>query len=371
MLGPQGQGVVTTVTTVTSITVLLGTFGSGIGLRIRTKENPTAEDISGYIIISLAGAVLAIALSVTVIPLVLPGAWTLWIIGLTAGVAFSQYLARQMADIAQANGHPAQSIFSLVVLTGVQLGTFAAFWANGSASTKTLLLSAILGAGSQAVYCLRFAPSWYVSRLNISDVKPLLRLGLPSLGYSVGLVVLQRLDRVILAAVNGPNAVGVYAAAASLAEVIRLLPMTIGQLLFAQTAQAGRITRSTAATRIQLLFLCVIGGCILILLAPLLPSILGPQYTEAIPIFRVLVAAEVLFGMALMDSRIILGLGRIRTVSSAVIVLVIACVPTYTLTAMAFGPMGAAVTSLVLYSALGATLAFLYRGHIPARQSKQ
>lgn len=65
----------------------------------------------------------------------------------------------------------------------------------------------------------------------------MVRVGLPTLGNSLRLMVLQRADRLLLAAISGAAAIGVCAVAAGLGELARLAPTSIGQVGFYQSSQ--------------------------------------------------------------------------------------------------------------------------------------
>lgn len=357
-LGPTGQGVVTTVVTTTSIAVLAASLGSGIALRVRARPRPDTDDLRAYAALSLAVLPLAAVATVAVVALVLRGTADPALLGLAALVAVALMAARQAADLCQAVGRTDAAIFSLLVLAVTQLAAFAVVLATGSARPTTVLACLLLGGAAQTAYCLLVSrgQTGALPRPGAATARGLLRLGLPSLGYSIGLILLQRVDRILLGAVAGPTVLGVYAAAATLSEVIRLLPSTIGQLIFSRVAEERAVTPDVRRLRRQLLLLAALCVLALEVLAPLVPWLLGPAYADSVPLFRILLVGELFMGAALMDTRISLGLGAVHRVSLLTVSWVAVAVPAYLWGSWAAGGLGAAVATVLLYLGYAATI---------------
>jgi len=357
-LGPTGQGLFTTVLTVVTLSVVTLTLGSGTALRVRARPRPTPTDVAGYLSLSGVVTLVAAAVSPVVVLLVLRQHLEPHLLVITALLGAVLMLARQAADACQAVGKAHVAIYSTPVLAGTQLATVLVVLATTGLTTSSALLAALLGGLAQMAFCfrtLRHELPWK-GRPSWAAAKPLVVLGVPSLGYTVGLLTLQRVDRIILGAVSGPTTLGVYAAAATLAEAIRLLPSVVGQLIFSRVAEHGGVPPDALRVRRHLLAITALMVVLLELMAPLIPVILGEAYRPSIPVFRVLLLAELFMGAALIDTRISLGLGSVHGVSATTIVWVVLSIPLYCLGSWTAGAMGSAVATVVLYVGYAATI---------------
>jgi O-antigen/teichoic acid export membrane protein len=325
---------------------------------VRARPRPIDSDLTGYFGLTVLLIPAAIIVSTLVVSLVLQGSASGWVLLLTGLLAATTMVARQGADLCQALGRTDAAIFSTLVVTATQLGAFGGMALLGFATTTTALVSAVVGAGVQAAYCSRVAQRSLGSlpRPGRGTLVDVLRVGFPGLGFSLGLVLLQRVDRLLLGAIAGPTALGVYAAAATLAEVVRLLPTTIGQLVFSRVAEHDGVPPDVHRLRRHLLLLTFASVLVLEVAAPLVPLLLGPAYEDAVSVFRVLLMAEFLLGSALVDSRISLGLGAVRRVGATTLVWVGVAIPAYAVGSWAGGAMGAAVATLGLYAGYALTL---------------
>nr|WP_246306273.1 O-antigen polysaccharide polymerase Wzy [Allobranchiibius huperziae] len=359
ILGPTGQGELTVWVTVSSLAVLVLTLGTGTALRVRSRGVPSKSDCAAYAVFTLVAAIVAAALTVA-IGLPVHHSSSTGVISAAFLLGFSFMLGRQAGDLLQAAGLTSFSVYSGAVATGVQLLLFAVACLSGHGTVFFALICGSVGYLSQmyfAVHRSRRAGTRPGVRTTTSAVSSLIKIGAPTLGYSVGLLVIQRADRIILAGVLGARSAGIYAAAATLAESIRLVPAAIGQLLFARTAVAQRATGETrhlykvAAT-------LILGSCaaIIAISGPLVRILFGSQYSGAVPILRGLVIAEIFMGLALLDSRILMGLARTKEVGLISTLLVLIALPTYYLGIKLFGVTGGVISCIVLYAAYAAIL---------------
>ena len=95
----------------------------------------------------------------------------------------------------------------------------------------------------------------------------------------------------------------------------------------------------------------------------LVPLVFGPGYEPSIPLVRGLVAAEFLLGLAMMDSRIALGLGRFIEVSIITVICVGLAVPAYIVLIARWDAGGAVAGSIVVYAAYSGLLLVRRRAH--------
>jgi len=188
-------------------------------------------------------------------------------------------------------------------------------------------------------------------------------IGAPSLVMTAGMALTFRLDRVILGAMVGSQAVAVYALAGSFSELPRFIPASFGQVANGQAAlSARRLPLSphlVPATLLTLLAAVGAGaaGYLFILHA-------DPTYRSALLPMLVLLGAELLLVPYSIVIRIILGGGRIKLSAGVGLVALAMSALTYWLGVSHFGLMGAAWASLVVYvsvSAASLALHFLQR----------
>jgi len=366
-LGPAGQGVITAITTVVALVVVAATLGTGASLRLRSVPSPSREDVRAFGGLSVVLAVVGGALSCVLVAVTQQAIVNAPLMLATFLLGAASLAARQVSELVQAYDRVATSILSVGVGLAVQIAFFATLSLAGRASVELAIASGIAGAIAQAIF--GFARIWSYRPPTALLLAPriwgeLVSHGSRTVGYGLGLLTMQRVDRLILVAVSGPVAGGLYAVAATLAEVARLSSTAIGQLLFVRTAAARAVDASTMrmyhiGVGIQAATLTVIG-----VTAPVLvPLVFGPEYEPAIPLLRGLVAAEFLLGLALMDSRMALGLGRFMEVSVITTVCVGLAVPAYILLVTRWDAGGAVAGSIVVYAAYSGLLLMRRRAH--------
>ncbi|WP_347351513.1 lipopolysaccharide biosynthesis protein [Intrasporangium sp.] len=358
-LGPAGQGALTTIVTVGALLSVVLTLGTGVSVRLRARPRPKAEDISAFLGASVLMMLVAAIISpVTCLFFDLPGVGAAEMV-LSALVAAFLVAARQSSELLQAYGCAGRSILFLAIGVLFQCVLFGFAVITGHATLLTALICAALGSAVQAALGAWGVADEPIPRPGLAwaTVRALVRLGVPAVGYSVGLLVVQRLDRLVIVSVLGATASGVYAVAATIAETSRITSSAVGQLLFVQTAAAGAVTRTSRRTyRLAL----VIQAAVVVVgwsLVPHVVSILfGDAYAEAVPLARLLLIAELFMGLALMDARLLLGLHRVPLVAGATLTLVILAVPVYLVLVEAAGLTGAVRASLLLYVAYSGVL---------------
>src|SRR5450759_752031 len=134
-----------------------------------------------------------------------------------------------------------------------------------------------------------------------------LRFGLRSqVGGTVGLLNL-RFDFLVLGAMAGPAAVGIYAVASKYAELLRLPALALTWVTYPRVARMGA---STFGPRARALMAPLLAAGLVLLVFPLFPWLYGVQFHAAI-----LPAVIILFGLvaepaAGVGSAFLLGAGR-------------------------------------------------------------
>ncbi|WP_185747284.1 oligosaccharide flippase family protein [Humibacillus xanthopallidus] len=170
-------------------------------------------------------------------------------------------------------------------------------------------------------------------------------------GGIVGLLNL-RLDFILLGAMAGPAALGVYAVASKFAELVRLPALAVTWVTYPAVARQGP-ARAAAEARRQLPVLLAVGvvgaGVIALVVGPLLPLIYGPAFEAAVAPTRIIVCGLVAAPAGGLASGFLLGTRRPGTNS---LLLGAGLVVTVTLDALLIprlGVTGAAVASAAAY----------------------
>ena len=183
---------------------------------------------------------------------------------------------------------------------------------------------------------------------------------------SIGQALTIRGDRLVLGALVDSQAVGIYGAAATFAESIWLIPMGAGQLIFRYAAQG----RWRLARRLQVITLaCMVGiGAIGALLArPAVALLLGPGYSQAVPLIWMLIAAALPMGAYHVTAPMLNGAGDLKgpaiAGSGSAVLLFVLCFATIPI----LGAAGAAIASFFAYS-LMAGVVLWRRRRLPDRR---
>jgi O-antigen/teichoic acid export membrane protein len=140
-----------------------------------------------------------------------------------------------------------------------------------------------------------------------------LRFGLRSqVGGTVGLLNL-RLDFLVLGALAGPAAVGIYAVASKYAELLRLPALALTWVTYPRVARMGASTFGPRARRLMAPLLAgglLVAAALALLAFPLFPSLYGEQFRAAIWPAVIIVCGLVAEPAAGVGSAFLLGAGR-------------------------------------------------------------
>jgi len=359
-LGPDGQGALTLVTTIVALVVVTLTLGTGTSLRLRSGGQPTPDDVRAFFGFSFALSPAAGVLTAVVVRVVRPEALDLRALALSVVFGAFALAARQMCDLVQAYGRTGASILSLAMGSLSQAVSFGALVLTSRASLSTALGCAIIGSVVQigcALFAVRSDNLPRLPNLTVVVWRDLVVVGAPTIGYSLGLLAIQRVDRLLLVALVGTTAGGIYAVAATIAEAARITSSAVGQLLFVRTSVLRRVTAD-----VRLLYNAAIGMQVAVLgvLAVAAPVIVhtffGPAFSQAVGPLRGLLVAEFFMGIALMDSRIVMGLGHLAEIGAVTVAALVVAISVYALSIRQDGVNGAVIASIVIYAGYAVVL---------------
>jgi O-antigen/teichoic acid export membrane protein len=185
---------------------------------------------------------------------------------------------------------------------------------------------------------------------------PLVKFGIPSVGSTLPQMLNYRLDQMVMVAFLPSHSLGLYVVGVAWGNMVSPLLSAIGAVMFPKVAGEPNVSRQAQvfgqAARLAVFFSLLLGGLIFILTPWGLPWIFGEKFHEAVPVALVLVAAGAVSGLNLVLEDGLRGLGRPTTLLWAEGVGVFVTVLSLWLLLPLFRMMGAAIASLLGYSAV-------------------
>lgn len=150
--------------------------------------------------------------------------------------------------------------------------------------------------------------------LHASELRRMVRRGVPLLGATVLALVFHRMDILMLGKMVTPQEVGLYAAAVRVVDVVVLLPRVLATAVYPALRKRTDVSLPSAvelvsqATRVSLV-LCSVVGLVVWLMAPLALRLMGDvEFLPATDALRILSWGIVLQGGAHMVARLLLAL---------------------------------------------------------------
>lgn len=360
LLGPADRGAMVLGLTISGVAAVAGGLGTGSAFRARLPGagGSRRDVVAAYTWLSLSAAglgsvaaVVACAASASFIDPML--ARPPFLAGVAVATVGQLALAQQTDAWFAAGLFRAGGGWGAVAATAGLVAMLAAAVA-GPAAWVLLLAQGLGTVGVAGVAGWRLWRSGLVSfaRPAGQELAGLLRVGVPVLGATVGFILAMRADRLVLGAVAGVGAVGVYSLAATLGEIPRLLPAAVGQLVMRDVALGTTRDGIRRAVRLAVGLTVAAGVAIAVAGWVLIGPVFGPEFAAARPVLIVLLVAEVClvpYGLAI---RGLMGGGWTRVAGTLGGVGGLVGLVLFGLVIARWGLAGAAVASTVLYAGL-------------------
>ena len=358
MLPVDRRGALVVLLTVSGLGALVGGLGTNVAFRHFHGRADPRVGLGDYLGLSLAVApVAAVLVTVVCLPL----------LALTGGARADGALAVAVALLACGNLLGAQLLDALNATGSV--GSAAALSAGTSLAQMGLLLVGprhpslvqilvVLTTcwATQAVVCvLVLARSGLCTRprRDREAWRLLVRTGLPALGLNLGATVAFRFDRLLVAAFGGAAAASVYSVASASCEALRLVPTSVGQVVFHRAARGGLTQATLRRVTGGVLAVLVAAAAVLVLGAPwLVRSLFGAGYATAVTPMRLLLVAELLLAPFLVESRVLTGVGRTAAAGGVGLLGLLVSLAAYPAFVPWLGPTGGAVGSMLAYAVM-------------------
>lgn len=351
------------------VSVVAGS-GTNLTLRLRVVQQPDIEWMPSYWVMSViavitaacAGVIIALGASWLGFSGVEAGSLVLPITVLCAGLA----LQKQCHAVANASGRSTTAV--LFVASGTAAGA-GLIWlptltGNGQASLEYALYAYSLGTLPVAFVAWqdrnlgRNRPQTHAVPV-LQGMKGLLQGSTGPMIFNLSLALISRSDRFLLAKYSGLTAVGLYSAAASIAESARLFPSAAGQVLFFRESRSNRSAQDRKRVRVAVFGIQL---AVIIVSPFIVPLVFGPEFRAAVPIALVLGVAEAVFAVSLIESRLLSAHGRTDALSRVSLAVLPFALVIYFISAH-YGAVAVAFGSLTVYLLMSLLLLLMRRRH--------
>lgn len=193
---------------------------------------------------------------------------------------------------------------------------------------------------------------------SVSSFGQILRESLLMSPAAISQLLGLRLDSLLLTYISGPAALSIYAAANSMASPIQMPVAAARGRIIARGRKTLSDPMPLAKMSVAWILLCI---TLVLLAAPLVVRLFGPDYAVALTVLPVLALAGGLQLVRDVMASSLLGVGEAKRVSIVEVVLAIISLPIY-LSMIAWNSyMGAAIASCVVYAMAGIVFLNLIR----------
>jgi enterobacterial common antigen flippase len=366
LLGPQGRGELAAIQITPSVIGTLALVGVPEALTYYSARNPRnawqylcTASILGFVMSMPAMIIGSLAMPILLHAqnpgIVTDARWYLLIAPTWAMTGLLPQLVRGVGDFVTWN------IMRLIVSICAGAVLLVA-WLVGYKSAHFIAF------GNLGANALLFAPFLWIARWRVigsysferSQIRPLLRYGLPCAMAGLPQLLNLRLDQMLMAAIVPPHDLGLYVVAVAWSGAVSPLLTSVGVAILPSVASAEQpelaISRLIHGGKVACTLALVV-CCVMILATPLaVISLFGSHYRAAIPAALVLVPAAGVLGINLTLQESIRALGFPYPVLKAELIGLCVTSLSLALTLRPFGIFGAAVSSLLGYSAVMSAL---------------
>jgi O-antigen/teichoic acid export membrane protein/peptidoglycan/xylan/chitin deacetylase (PgdA/CDA1 family) len=377
-LGPANRGSFAFVSVAALIVGSLAPLGIGPALAVLAAREPArrpelAGTAVGWGLLTGAVAGLLIILAGSVLQSHLPEGVDAFAIALaaiaamcaaTSGLSYSVLQgSNQFHRQAIVTGAAPWAYVAILVaarLTGnLDLHTAIAAW---------MLYWAMLAAGGVVVAALTLG----LGRPRPETIRASLGFGARAWFGTLSLILNARVDQVLMGFLATEAALGIYAVAVNVSEVLLYLPAIVGTVLLpavASSAPERTLSTTTAAARQLLLVTAVCGVVAAVLAPPLIPLVFGDAFAGAVTPFLWLLPGTLGYALLIVFASALTGSGLPGRSSAAWLIALLTGVALDLALMPRFGADGAAAAASAAFVAGGAAavLAFRRWRHFPVR----
>lgn len=313
-LGPDHRGMLGLILSVAALAVMIGALGTTVSIRRHLprggKVNAAAYDRVSLWLLPFVVAVLTLSL-VLLVQFVSGGFADPWIAGAFMVYGLGNYFSAQAFDLLNAHGEMAisakisalGSFVCAVFVFGtflLHLGLFAVVIAYAASVVVQALMTRLVLARIRGPRHWRESPEGV--RLLLSD-------GVRLLGLNVGQALTEQASTIMLGVLSTPVAVGLFSVSKSPSTLTRHPAIALGQVALHDSA-AG-LDRRQVLRRIALLMVIFLPVTLVGIAVSdwVIPFVFGSDFAGAVPVFRILLVAELVFIPFLIGSKALAGGG--------------------------------------------------------------
>lgn len=377
-LGPEERGVVIIYTTLATVMMLAASAGTAIGGRMLLAKGDPFFHLRSYLHTS---CVLFLAYLLVLCAAVKPllaatRAWAGWQVALLfvgyASLTMACYMLRE--GMFGVGLHARAAVIDIVAPSTSLCLLLSAWLANGQTNLRAVTGYLVGGGLIQLLLALAAIRTLVLSaprvQAPLAGFRRVVAVSRPALLSSIAQSVVIRGDRIVLGAIAGSTAVGVYGTAATLAELLWVIPLGLGQLAFSQAAHGEH--RKVHRSFTTCLALSAAAALIISLLAsPFVHYVLGAGYEDAVPLIWTLSGAAVAMSAYLFLAAALNGMGNLRAVAAitavGAVILVVTCVAVIP----SWGAYGAAAASIGAYVVMGTAAVVVFRRRLTRSMHSQ
>ena len=379
VLGPDGKGAQTAVSLWPQFLAYSLTLGlpSALLYNLRRAPNEGARDFSASLVLGAVMGLFAAGVGIAIIPLWLTdypaevirlAQWSMLLAPLSLLSLVFVHVLQAREEFRHYNA--ARYLQPVLALTAL---AFLAF--TGRLTPLSAALCYVLP--QVPIFLWLLVRLWRIYRPVWSGLggsfRRLFSYGLRSYGSDLLGPVTSQLDRVLVAGLLDPAALGLYVVAVSAARILNALQVAVVSVLFPKAS--GREVEDVVAltgrgARVSTL-LTLLAATVLALLGPYaMGFVYGREFVEAVTVFRYLLLEAVLGGTAWVLAQAFMALGRPGTVSAMQVLgvgmsvtLMLVLVPRYGLAGAGLALLAATAARLVF---IVASFRLILNVHAPA-----
>jgi len=288
MLGPEGKGTITFIIAMASFLHTFGHLGIGSAITYRVSRGLTPAPVAaGYAVMLSLGLGLACFGGALVVILPRYTNWTdaaVVVIGLTLTplLFLENYLGRTLSGLLKIHQ---KNLVAVVkhVLKIVFLGLLVWWLGKGVGGAMGAYVLALAGAVAM-LFFFTWRHAGFAFRFDRAFLKGAVGYGILAYLLLFSNQMVYKVDIFFVKGFLGDTQLGFYSVAATLAGLLMMLPMAIGNVLFPVSASdaSGGQRRLLRLCRLHIGFSCFGGPLLGILVPPLVYLAYGPSFFPAI-----------------------------------------------------------------------------------------
>ncbi|MCZ4541779.1 hypothetical protein O4162_16740 [Dietzia maris] len=359
-LVPDDRGIYVTIVAVASLVGMVAGLGSGIGFRVYFGRGENSAGMRGsYAILSLALSVASALMAGLLVALwyVTLGGGEI-VIGYVVGGALagsSICFQMQCSEAWFASGEFGAGVKwpvfgSVLAVVGILLMSTVS-----SAGWAMLIVQMIGNLIASAFSFVVLLNRGFLGLLGFSKMEglKLVRYGMKTLPWSIGLLLISRLDRIVLGIFVSPATVSSYALAVTFAEFLRMVPTAVAQFSLNDSVQGIDSAVLRRQAKLSVLAVVVAGFFGLGAMYILVDLLLHPDYRAAVGLAAILLVGEIGMVFFFVGSKALQASGAAGFPSRVSLTGGCLSIPVFLIAGFLGGATGVAWGMSVLYLAIG------------------